>query len=185
MTRFFTVFFALFTLQCYSTAQSVNSWQEHRDLEGRFSIRSPGDLKEKVDTFNTPVGELVYHTFFYHDSLPDAENAVYMVSYCDYPEGSLHHDSTALISDFLESTAQESAFSVAGTIAWSTEINYGKYSGLHWRVDYKDGRAVIKTKAFIVRNRYYAIQTVMPKTRSMNRASDLFMDSFRLFDSGD
>jgi hypothetical protein len=184
MNRIRALVFIFLTLQLSAKAQSGYSWEELRSLGGRFSVRSPGLMKEKVDTFSTPVGKLLYHTFFFNDSLPAADNAVYMVSYCDYPSGSLHHDSTELVSDFLGATAEESAFSVAGKVTWSADINYGKYPGLHWRVDYKDNRAVIKTKAFIVQNRYYAIQTVMPKNRSLNRASDFFMDSFRLFDQG-
>lgn len=105
-----------------------------------------------------------------------------MLSYCDYPEGSLHHDSSDLVRDFLQATVEESAFSVAGTVTWSNSISVGRYPGRFWRVDYKDGRAVIKTKAFVAGRRYYSIQTVMRKSRSLNIAADKFLDSFRLLE---
>ena len=179
------LFLTLFIFPTGLIAQTKPSWLEYRSLEGRFSIRCPGSMQEKVDTFSTPIGKLVYTTVFFNDSTPEADNSVYMVSFCDYPEGALHQDSSELVAEFLEATAAEAAFSVAGDLVWSTPVYYLKYPGLFWRVDYKNGRAVIKTKAFVVRNRYYAIQTVMPKDRSLNRSAEIFMEAFRLFEKDD
>lgn len=163
-------------------AQSKPKWEEYRSYDGRFRVLTPGAMRLKADTVSTAIGTLTYHTYFFEDADKDADNVVYMLSYCDYPEGSLHHDSSDLVRDFLQATVEESAFSVAGTVTWSNSISVGRYPGRFWRVDYKDGRAVIKTKAFVAGRRYYSIQTVMRKSRSLNIAADKFLDSFRLLE---
>ncbi len=164
------------------SAQGKVRWEEYRSYDGRFRVLSPGAMRPKVDSIATALGTLAYHTFFFEDADKATDNVVYMLSYCDYPEGSLHHDSIELVRDFFKATVEESAFSVAGDVTWSHDIRLGRYPGIFWRVDYKDGRAVIKTRAYLVRNRYYTIQAVMKKERSLNAAADRFLESFRLLE---
>lgn len=163
-------------------AQSQARWEEYRSYDGRFRVLAPGELRLKVDSITTPLGTLAYHTYFFEDAAQATETTVYLVSYCDYPSGSIHHDSTELVEEFFKATIEESAFSVAGRVAWSNTLRLGKYPGIFWRVDYKDSRAVIKSRAYIVRNRYYSIQAVMRKERSLNAAADKFLESFRLLE---
>ena len=82
-------------------------------------------MRAKTDTIETAIGKLAYHSFFFEDAGQSTENAVYLLSYCDYPEGSLHHDSIALVAEFFDATVEESAFSVAGDVAWSNDIRLG------------------------------------------------------------
>lgn len=163
-------------------AQDKNRWEEFRSFDGRFRVTAPGNFRLKTDSIATDIGTLAWHTYFFENAGSEAENVVYMVSYVDYPEGSVHHDSTELVQALFEAGVEESAFSVAGRVSWTTKVKLGQYPGIFWRVDYKDGRAVIKTKAFFVQNRYYAVQAVMRRERSLNTAADKFLDSFRLFE---
>ena len=165
------------------TAQPTpDIWRTYKDYEGRFEILSPDAMKSKTDSVGTPVGKLAYHTHFYQPEADDvtAENFMYMVSYCDYPEGSLHQDSTELLEAFFEATMEEAAFSVNGKLMYAGERNYLGYPGRFWRIDYLDGQAVIKTWGLVAGRRYYAIQTVTVKSRNLNRSSDNFLDSFRI-----
>ncbi|MBP8239345.1 MAG: hypothetical protein KAX50_05270 [Saprospiraceae bacterium] len=188
LQRFFNLFSALpmALLLCFLPswvqAQAKPKWEEFRSYEGRFRVLSPGDMRSQTDTIETAIGKLAYHTFFFEDAEQSTENAVYLLSYCDYPAGSLHHDSIALLAEFFDATVQESAFSVAGDVAWSNDMRLGVYPGKSWRVDYKDKRAVIKTRAFVAGNRYYSVQTVMKRERSLNASSDKFLESFRIFE---
>jgi len=183
--RSFSVFAALLSvclLPVWVQAQTKPRWEEFRSYEGRFRVLSPGDMRSKTDTIETAIGKLAYHTYFFEDAAQSTENAVYLLSYCDYPAGSLHHDSIELLADFFDATVKESAFSVAGDVVWSNDLRLGAYPGKFWRVDYKDKRAVIKTRAYVVGNRYYSVQTVMKRERSLNASSDKFLESFRIFE---
>lgn len=157
-------------------------WQELVSTQGRFRIKTPGYLTEKVDTLNTSLGLQTYHTFFYQSPDKEADNLFYMISYCDYPEGSIDVDSTELVDEFFDVTVKESAFSINGDLVYSNPIEWNGYPGRIWRVDYLKGSAVIKTRAYLVGNRYYAIQTVMLKDKSLNPSSDQFFNSFYLLD---
>lgn len=155
-------------------------WEELISYEGRFRVLSPGKMESKADTIETPLGDLVYHTFFFHTNDKKEENYVYMLSYCDYPEFTVHSDSLDLLQAFFDTTVESAVSSVRGNLMYSTDTDLDDYPGKLWRIDYLNGRGIIKTKAVVVDNRYYAVQTVTRKGRAINQASDAFLDSFRL-----
>ncbi len=159
---------------------SQNQWEEFVDLNGRFKISSPGILEEKLDTVQTDLGPLVYHTFFYQAKEKGSDKQVYMVSYCDYPKGIIFADSLDLADEFFQNTMDAAAESVEGEIRYQSDIQLDGHPGKLWRIDYMDGNAVIKTKAFLVNNRYYAVQTISFYEKNINPSVDRFFDSFRL-----
>ncbi len=161
--------------------REILKWDEFKSYEGKFRVFVPGAMSSKTDTITTHIGEVAYHTYFHQAPQPDESNVLYMVSYCDYPPNTIHSDSTALLGDFFESTIDAAVFSIAGDLAYSDDVQLDDYPGKFWRVDYLQGEAVIKTKAYLVESRYYAVQVVMLRKLSLNPYSDRFLDSFRLF----
>ncbi len=160
----------------------TEEWGEYVSENGNFRILAPGSMTEKVDSIETKIGKVAYHTFFYQDDRKDADIKIFMVSYCDYPESSVHSDSLDLIAPFFEETMDAAVFSIDGDLAYWDEIKLYQYPGRFWRVNYLNDQALIKTKAYLVRNRFYSLQTVMLKSKSMNTSSERFLDSFRLLD---
>lgn len=160
-------------------------WEAFKSFEGRFRVLAPDILQESVDTVETPVGALTYYTYYYQppEEEKSAENLMYMVSYCDYPEGSIHADSTELLDAFFETTMESGAFSINGELAYHTERNLGAAKGEYWRIDYLEGDAVLKTWALVDGNRFYSVQTATVATRSLNRSSDRFFDSFAIIEA--
>lgn len=150
-------------------------------FDGAFSIKTPAAFTEKVDTIDTALGKLVYHTFYCVAAATDADNQVYMVNYCDYPVGALPKDSTALIKAFFEATVEEAASSVRGDIIYAADTDIQGYPGKIWRISYLNEKAVIKTKACLADNRYYAVQVATQKEKSLNNLADRFLDSFYIF----
>ncbi|RMG78204.1 MAG: hypothetical protein D6714_18500, partial [Bacteroidetes bacterium] len=150
-------------MQLFSTVLILGTagtpdWQTFESYEGRFRVLAPGAMTEKIDSIQTDVGTLAYHVFFHQSDNKDADNLFYMVSYCDYPAGSVHSDSTELLAPFFEATLESAAASVDGKLIYADDIRYDDYPGKFWRIDYLDGQAIIKTKAFLVKNRYYSLQ---------------------------
>ena len=158
----------------------ISQWEETISYEGRFRILAPGTMDSKADTVKTPLGNLVYHTFYFHTNDDKEENYVYMLSYCDYPDLTVHSDSLDLLSDFFHTTIEAAVSSVRGELMYSADTDLDEYPAKLWRIDYLNGRGIIKTKAVVVDNRYYAVQTVTQKGRAINQSSDAFLDSFRL-----
>lgn len=170
-------------LLSFITTDSV--WRTYTSYDGGFKVETPGDMKEVINTGTTALGDLEYHVFVYRDNEDDADNLMYMISYCDYPAGSIHSDSTEFVNDFLDATVESSAKSVNGSLVYSNDIKVKKYPGKLWRVDYGEGQGVIRTKAFIKGNRFYTIQTACNSNKSLNMSSDKFMDSFSLLNEAE
>lgn len=159
----------------------VNPWKEYKSAEGKFQVLTPGDFDKAVDTVRTDLGKLAYHVLVYNNQQKNAENLFYMITFCDYPQGTIHSDSTALLKDFFEASIDQAASSVKGEVVYQSDVSLQGYPGKVWRINYLRDQAVIKTKAFMVRNRFYSIQTVTLKDMAMNAASERFFDSFLIF----
>lgn len=160
----------------------TNDWFEFVSEKGKFTVLSPGEMANRTNSLETEIGQLDYHTFLYQPKSKEADNLVYMVSYVDYPNHSIHSDSTELLKDFFDATIETAVQSVEGELMYSADAKLKDYPGKIWRVHYNDEKAQIKTKAFLVDNRYYSIQTITLKEKSLNPSSDKFLDSFRLLE---
>lgn len=156
-------------------------WEEVRELDGRFSLSIPASWEEQIDTIETEVGLLAYHTFFLQSPSNQADNAIYMLSYVDYPEGALHHDSTELVSEFLDVSQEEAIAVVDGELLFTTEKEKGGFPGRFWRIDYLDGAASIRTQAYVVGRRFYQIQTIAQQGRGLNDSTERFFESLEFF----
>ncbi len=179
----FSFFLGLLCWAARSEAQPILSWELFVQQEAGFAVKTPAPLRHSADTTFTPLGPLVYHTFFHR--VPEAlyqkgGNRVYMISLCDYPPGILDRSEANWLEAFFEETIDAAAESVGGEVVYKTAIEFDGYPGYLWRIRGPGGRFTIKTKAFLAGRRYYAVQVVGGSKRSVNAASETFMDSFRL-----
>ncbi len=184
MFKFFFFFIFSITSSGIALTQTFSSWVPTNSYDGRFQVLSPGLMIEKTDSIETPLGKLAYWVHFYQPEDKTADNLLYMISWCDYPEGSIHADSVEMLEEFFNATMESAAFSVKGSVVYSDAYKMEEYPGRIWRIDYLDGNAIIKTRAFVVGSRYYALQTVSRKERHLNILGEKFFDSFRLIESG-
>lgn len=161
--------------------EKQQNWEEYHDFDGRFRILLPAKWDHRIDSISTAVGELAYHTFWLQTPTDTSDNVMYMLSYVDYPEGALHHDSTELVTEFLDASQEEAEKKMRGEVLFSTPKVRNGYPGRYWRIDYLDGQASVRTQVFIAGNRYYAFQTVSKSKRGVNSSTDRFFDSLVLF----
>ena len=160
----------------------LESWAVFQSAEGRFSVNAPGPLREKVDSASTPLGAISYHSFICRvGNEKNGLSAVYLVSYCDYPESTVHSDSTDLLREFFAATVEESVRSSQGELVYQDDASLGLYPGKVWRINRPQDRTVIRTRAFVVNNRFYNVQSVMFGGASMDQSSDRFLESFKVY----
>jgi hypothetical protein len=158
------------------------TWKEFKTYEGKFRVLTPtGEMTEKVKNIKTGLGEVAYHTFMNRPEEKNPDCVFYVVNYCDYPKGTFPADSTDLINEFLDETVNESVKAVGGTLTYQSDIQILMNKGKVWRVQYNGDRALIKSKCFLVGDRFYLVQTMMKKEKSMNPSADKFLDSFQPF----
>jgi hypothetical protein len=173
--------FCTFLILSNATAQTV-AWKEQVNLEGKFRINAPGDLVEKVSKMKTAIGESAYHAFVFKPTEQNPENVFYIVNYVDYPQGTFPKDSIELITEFFNVTIENSVIGVKGKLLYESDVLLGVHKGKIWRVGYNQGNVFIKSKCFLVENRFYMIQTMTMKDKSMNLAADQFLDSFQVIE---
>jgi len=197
MQRSFLAFLLVFSFLSAVTAQTpmlLNQleqswerqarWEERNDIDGRFKLLAPAVLTHKVDTVETSLGKQAYHTFFLQAPDKDeAENIIYAISYVDYPDGSLHHDSLELVNEFLTGTEEEAAIAVGGEVIYSSDKLISGFPARQWRIDYpsKGGTASARTLARVAGNRYYELKVFSLQASGLNKSADKFFDSVRLF----
>ena len=165
-----------------STWEQGRYWSEVNDVDGRFQLLSPQAFDYRVDSLDTGLGAQVLHTF--HFEAPDptkAENVIYALTYVDYPAGSLHHDSTELVTDFFASTEEEAVRAMRGDLVYGGDREVSAYPARQWRIDYNDAKATARTLAVVAHNRYYELKVFSLKATGPNDAATKFFDSFRLF----
>jgi hypothetical protein len=160
----------------------ASTWKEFKTYDGKFRVLVPmGEMNEKVTKIKTALGEVNYHTFMHRSEEKNPDCVFYVVNYCDYPTGTFPADSTELINDFMTETINESVRVTGGTLTYQSDIQILMNKGKIWRVQYNGDRALIKSKCFLVGDRFYLIQTMMLKAKSMNPSADKFLDSFQPF----
>ncbi len=176
---FFISLFIAFSISSFAQ----KDWPYWTSYEGNFKVQVPSDLSEKIQTITTDIGDLEYHRFFHEAKEEDQHNFIYMVNYVDYPEGSLHSDSTELVRTFFEATKEEAINNVNGELLYADNRKLFDYPGQIWRIDYNEGEATLKTKVFVVKNRFYLIQVASSKHRKMDKKIHQFLESFTLLNS--
>lgn len=147
-------------------------------LEAGCNLTAPDTLKYFPKTSKTDLGELVLHQYSCRQELNN-KIIKYTFQFCDYPQGTIHHDSLELLNDFFEATAESSAKSVFGNLDYSNVESINGYPGMIWRISFDQERGLIKSKAFVKGSRYFNLKVEYPRTLSMERSLDVFLDSFR------
>ncbi|MFZ4544328.1 MAG: hypothetical protein ACOYOA_09790, partial [Saprospiraceae bacterium] len=161
---------------------SLTQWKIYKDLEGKFSIKTPCEtMKHNSQIIKTSIGELEYHSLICTPTESEAENKVYIISYMDYPSDIIHTDSTELRNDLLEETIASTVKNVEGELAYKDDVQLKGVKGKFWRINYNHNSAVLKNKAFIVGRRLYLVQVATNRAKSRNLEADTYLDSFSWF----
>lgn len=163
-----------------ASSATAQDWQDFQSYEGNFRALFPAEPQHRVDTIETAVGAVAYHVYYYQPEEQGAKNFVYQLSYCDYPADVFHPDSTDLVDAFFAETIATSVGALDGELAYSTERSCQGYPGRFWRIDYREGILIMKTRAFLAGQRYYALQVGTLADLSLNTEADEFLESIRL-----
>ena len=164
----------------YSSIHITGSWERFAPEDESFSILVPSTMQKQVSEVETPLGILKYYNYFYRDSLAETGNFLYLVNYCDYPDGTFPADSIDLIRAFLQTSLDESVSALEGELIYSDVIRLFENPGIIWKMRDKKGRTVVKNKAFLVDNRYYSVQVFTSPQLDGNAEREKFLDSFQL-----
>ncbi len=159
--------------------QTIEQWQKYEDSLGRYSVLLPDTtLRSQVDTLMTDLGPLSYHTVFFHRE-EEKGVSLYKVSWCDYPEETVHADSAELLEDFFEATIESAVDVVQGELIYKQTAAMDKFTGWKWRIHYNKGDAVLHSSACLVGNRYFLLQSAAPRAYGLSPEIERFFSSWR------
>lgn len=154
-------------------------WTVFKSSEGQFSILAPGEITQDKKTIETDIGTIDYHSFYHAINAGEEDNTVFAVSYCEYPKYTVHSDSTDMLLDFFATTVAQS-IPEGGKLVYESPEQIDGFPGRLWRTSYDEFK-IVKSKAFLVENRFYLIQVFSNTKRANRRDGDKFLESFRLY----
>ena len=160
-----------------ATTLSGQEWKVFQSYEGDFSVMTPGMMEQKRATITTELGDFDVHTLFYN-SQDTVSNYLYLINFYDLPEEMLPPDSTTLAMEFLLNTMDQSVSDLGGDLQYSTEVEIGNHPGLMWRS--RSDEKVVKSRAYVINNRFYMLQVFSVPSKSLNADVDKFLESFTL-----
>lgn len=145
------------------------------------SVVVPGGLmKHSTRETSSGIDNLVYHSFAIDFDDPSSGYYAFILSYVDYPEGSMHSDSTELLDDFFGIAVKESIFQMRGELIYESDEEFFKYPSKVWRINYKKGRATIRNKSIMINNRFYMLQVISNTDVKANEIAQNYLESLRL-----
>ena len=174
----FKIIVIILILPLFAVAQ--DGWIPYRSPEGGFKIMTKGIFKERLTHAETEIGAITIHNLVYQKEEKGKAHPVFVVSYYDFPEGSIHSDSTELATQFFEETITGAVGSVNGELIYKNGMKLHGFNGFQWRVNYPNDAGAIKTQAYLVNNRYYAVSMLTYSTSKANLDANRYFDSFRL-----
>ncbi len=162
-----------------SVTLDAQAWVKFSPPGQPFEIACPGIMKQGEKKLLTEVGEMHPVTWVYQGAEKES-NYIYSISYVDYPDGSFHPDSTALIDEFFKVSMDTHIQDLKGELVYKTTAGYYSYPGMMYRVSYNKNKAVTKSRMILAGDRFYALQVYTISEKSLNQDMDKFLNSFEI-----
>lgn len=147
------------------------NWKTQISKDGAFSVAMPSSAKAEKRVVKTATGQLDVHMLV----AEGRDEALYAVSYSDFPEAEVKRNTVAKRLD----NARDGAVSSArGKLRSEKSITLDNHPGREIVVE-KDGAVVAKMRIYVINNRLYQVMALCNGAGSSKDAG-IFMDSFRL-----
>lgn len=152
------------------------------DETAKFKVRAPGVFLEKFQSISTDIGDMDVLTYYHQPDIEEAPNYLYLINYIEYPKGSMHHDSTEVVSELFSKSVEEFNVSVSANSIYESQLTGESYPTYIFRSQYNEGFNIVKSKMLVFEHRFYFLQVFTTKPHSLNKEIDDFLDSFRILD---
>lgn len=162
--RFSAITLVLFAFVAQASAQTL-SWERFSPPGGRFSVLMPGRPMTEEQSKETRVGKVVMHFF-----TSGTEKGIFIAAYADYQMGNVKQELDANRDSFLKG--------MKATLVSESDIKLQENPGREIRAERE--RLSIKSRIYLVGNRYYQVVAITPSTLPGNLEADRFLTSFAL-----
>jgi hypothetical protein len=144
-------------------------------------IYFPKKPADQSQTINSAIGELKLNIHMYEvpeDTRDD--NKLYGLIETEYPGDKINSDMKDKLDNIFRNSVDGAVSNVQGKLLTESIIELKGFPGREVRIRVKDGVGIIRMRSYLVKNRMYVIETVAETKNDANKASDRFMNSFKL-----
>jgi|GEM_PF-716530 len=177
----FHLFFAIaYLLPHQGFAQSGAAYL-YRSAQNDFQINFPAKPEESTQQVNTEIGTLSLNLLIYDASNTGTdENLVYGLTYSDYPPEAVNSETSENLNNFFRGSIDGAVQNVQGKLLSERKIQIDQYPGREIKIDYQDGKAIIRMRFYLVESRMYILQTITETAKDNNLFISRFLESFQL-----
>jgi hypothetical protein len=126
-----------------------------------------GPLKLDINLYEVPRGS-------------QDDNFIYLLNETAYPDSLVSSDKKEILDNFFSRAIDGAVSRVHGKLLTEKAIALGKYPGREIRINFQQGRAVIKMRMYLVKSILFMLETITDPKFDGNKSIDRFMDSFQL-----
>ena len=146
-----------------------------------YKLHFPGKPVEETRTINYDFGELklTAHIFQVGDT-SSYDNLLFGILETEYPESVIQFTNKASLDTFFSKSIDGAVAQVHGKLISKKNITKGKFPGREINIDYGEGQLVITMRLYLVNKMMYQLQTISKPSKTPNKLTDKFMDSFTL-----
>ena len=153
-------------------------WKEFKPRNGGCSVLMPGIPMVKNKKANDKSKDVKQFIFYLNPPAGTDDNLVYGLSYTFFPPGTIHQDSLGQVK-FFNHLREEMLTGLKAKLLSGRGITYLSYPGREYKVEIKEGAAVIRFQNFLMQDKYYTLQVCTPIEKDNNIAITKFFDSFK------
>lgn len=165
LSRFFIITLIISAAFVSEALAQAQPWTRFNSPEGRFSVLMPANPLREEQTKEVR-GDKVVMRFFTAGS----EQGVFIVAYADYKMGPAKQELDANRDSFLRG--------MKATLISESDIKLQENPGREIRAE-RD-RLSIRSRIYLIGNRYYQVVAITPATLPGNLQADRFLASFEL-----
>lgn len=166
----------LITLSSYAFSQD---WFKATAEGCNCSILMPAEPAPSKRIINHPqYGKLTMNMVSLTVKDSSDHNMLYFLNYTDYPIGTIHSDSAAILDTYFETSKESAIANVQGTLLSETILDLLGYPGRELRISMKNGVLLIRCRNYLIKNRLYTLQVLSLAENNFNTSINKFLDSF-------
>ncbi|MCU0348295.1 MAG: hypothetical protein MUC59_15240 [Saprospiraceae bacterium] len=169
----------IFVVAAFNLTKAQNAWQliETED----YSIEFPSQPIHESQLAPSEIGDLKLDIrLFEVVEIEQDDNYVYGIISTEYPAGTAHSDDKPAHASIFEHAVNGAVTNVDGKLLSNKEVEINGYPGRDFRIDFQNGLAVIRMKAYLVKNKLFILQTICDPKKEGNISAERFFSSFKL-----
>jgi hypothetical protein len=163
-------------LLCSATVQGGGTpgWTKYTSKKGGFSVVMPGTPRESTKTVKTPYDTYEHNLLILADPV---NGTAYAIDFTDLPEDLLQG---ASVETFLDTECDVFLQKAKCKLLSQKAITRGRLLGREIEVELLAGKAISRTRIFLVGRRIYHLSVIMPRAQANAADMERFLDSFGL-----